>query len=146
LSAAVLSVNGAILPVTEVRSVEADLVSVSEKSEVEITKRSTRKRNVSPRRKSFTVGRGRIAGAAIRAQGIRLVPEKVIVIQVADVVDMVTAVVIHLPMIREMRRSIRRNVIRKSTVAVQVIAEGREVGLPAVDVGQEVETQSSFRR
>jgi len=142
LNAGVLLVNGVILPVTEVRSVEVVPVSVSEKTETEIVTRSTRKGDVNLRRKSLTFGRGRIAGAAIQAQGIRLVPEKVIAIQVADVVDMVTAVVIHLPMIREMiRDGKRRNVTRKSTVVVQVIAGGSEVGLPEAEVDQEVESE-----
>ncbi len=72
--------------------------------------------------------------------------KKVIVIQLADAVDRVTAVVIHLPMIREMRRSVRRNVTRKITVAIQVIAKGREVGLPEAEVDQRVESESSFRQ
>ncbi len=61
MNAGVLPVNGVILPVTEVRSVEVVLVSVSETNEAEIAKRSTIKGNVNPRRKGFTVGRGRIA-------------------------------------------------------------------------------------
>ena len=146
MNAGVLLVNGVILPVTEVLSVEVVLVSVSKTNEAEIAKRSTIKGNVNPRRKGFTVGRGRIAGAAIQAQGIRLVPEKVIVIQVADVVDTDVAVVIHLPMIRGMTRNVRRNVLRRSVVAVQVIAEGREVGLPEAEVDQRVESESSFRQ
>ncbi len=136
-----LPVNGVILPVTEVLSAEVVLVSVSETSEVEIKKRSTRKGNVNLRRNVLTVGRGRIAGAVIPAQGIRLVPEKVIAIPVTVVVPMDTAVMTHLPMIREMIRNVKRNVTRKDAVVVEAIVGGSGVGLPEAEVDRRVETE-----
>ena len=153
MNAGVLLVDGAILPATEVGNEKVNLKSVGEKREAAIAKKKTRRSiragKESPRRKGGRpVGRGRVAAAANPAQGIRLVPGKAMVTQVTAAVGMDMVVEIFLPMIREMTRSVRRNVIRKSTVVARVNTEESEVGLLEAEVGadQEAETEYGFKQ
>ena len=155
MNAEVPLVDGVILPAVEVGNGKVNLKSVGEKRKAAIAKkkkrRSTRAGKESPRRnEGHPVGRGRVAGAANPAQGIRLVPGKAMVTQVTAAVAMDAAVEILLPMIRGMTRSVRRNVIRKSTAEAQANTEESEVGLLEAEVGAdqgvEVETECGFKQ
>ena len=147
MNAGVPLANGVILPAVGAGNEEVSPKSVGEKRKAAIAKkkkrRSTRAGKESPRRKGGRpVGRGRVAGAANLAQGIRLVPGKAMVTQVTAAVAMDTAVEILLPMIREMTRNARRNVKRRGAVAARVNTGGSAVVLPEVGVDQGVEAET----